>query len=95
MNTVEFCNALAQKGYTKSAAKTILDDVILTLTETLASGEDVQWHGFGSFEVRELAPRESIDMQTREKIVIPGHKSPKFVSGLALKRAVKEGIVRH
>lgn len=94
MNKVEFINRLAQKNYTKKAAATIIDDVFDTITEALAEGENVQIYGFGTFAVRNSAERVGVDYRTQERIVIPGHKAPKFTPGKLLKGAVKEGIYR-
>ena len=85
---------LAQKGYTKKDAGVILDDLVLTITEALVNGESVQIHGFGTFDIKECAPRETVDLQTKERIVIPSYKAPKFTAGKLLKRAVKEGFIR-
>ena len=94
MNKSEFIDRLAQKGYTKKSANEIVDDVIQTISEVLVEGESIQFYGFGTFSVRESAEREAVDFQTKERITIPGHKTPKFVPGKLLKRAVKEGILR-
>lgn len=94
MNKNDFISMLSAKGYTKKDADRIITDVFVTLMEALAEGESVQFHGFGTFSVRDSAPRESIDYQTQERIIIPGHKAPKFMPGKLLKKAVKEGIVR-
>lgn len=94
MNKNEFVGRLASKGYTKKAASVIIDDVILTISEALVNGESIQFNGFGAFSVREVAERKSVDYLTKKEITIPGHKSPKFVPGKFLKRAVKEGILR-
>jgi len=85
---------LALKGYTKKDAGIILDDLVRMITEALVAGESVQIHGFGTFEVKECAPRSTIDLQTKERIVIPAYKAPKFTAGKLLKRAVKEGFIR-
>lgn len=85
---------LTQKGYTKKDAGIILDDLVMTITEALVGGESVQIHGFGTFEVKECAARETVDLQTKERIVIPAYKAPRFSAGKLLKRAVKEGYVR-
>ena len=85
---------LSLKGYTKSDAGVILDDVFDVITEALVAGEGVQIYGFGAFDIKEYAPRESVDYQTKERIIIPSHKTPKFTAGKFLKRAVKEGFVR-
>lgn len=94
MNKSEFIDRLAQKGYTKKSAGTIVDDVTNTIIEVLAEGESIQFYGFGTFAVRESAEREGVDFQTKERITIPGHKAPKFIPGKLLKRSVKEGILR-
>lgn len=94
MKKQEFTERLAMKGYTKTDAKQIAYDVITTIMESLVDGESVMFHGFGTFKVSEVAPRETIDMQTKERIVIPAHSAPKFVPGKELKRAIKEGLVR-
>ena len=90
----EFIACLAEKGYTKTAAETVVNDVFTTMTELMIGGESIQIHGFGTFSVRDSALKEIIDKQTRERISIPGHKSPRFTPGKLLKRAVKEGILR-
>lgn len=85
---------LSAKGYTKKDADRIIDDVFVTLMEAMAKGESVQIYGFGTFGVRTTSPREMIDFQTKERILVPVHKAPKFSPGMLLKKAVKEGIVR-
>lgn len=94
MKKQEFSERLAMKGYTKTDAKQITNDVITTIMECLVDGESVLFHGFGTFKVSEVAARETVDMQTKERIVIPAHEAPKFVPGKELKRAIKEGVVR-
>ena len=85
---------IMRKGYTKKDAGTILDDVLSVITESLVEGDSVQIHGFGTFEVKEYAERETVDFQTKERIVIPAYKAPKCTAGKLLKRAVKEGYIR-
>lgn len=85
---------LALRGYTKKDAGIILDDLVRMIMEALVAGESVQIHGFGTFEVKECAPRSTVDLQTKERIVIPAYKAPKFTAGKLLKRAVKEGFIR-
>ena len=52
------------------------------------------FHGFGTFEVRERAERESSNPQTKERIVIPSYRAAHFTPGKKLKREIKEGLVR-
>lgn len=90
----EFIERLSQKGYTKRDAGIVMDDFIRTLEEALVGGESVMFHGFGTFEVRERAERESSNPQTKERIVIPSYRAAHFMPGKKLKREIKEGLVR-
>ena len=90
----EFVERLSQKGYTKRDAGVVMDDFIRTLEEALVGGESVMFHGFGTFEVRERAERESSNPQTKERIVIPSYRAAHFTPGKKLKREIKEGLIR-
>ena len=90
----EFIERLSQKGYTKRDAGIVMDDFIRTLEDALVGGESVMFHGFGTFEVRERAERESSNPQTKERIVIPSYRAAHFTPGKKLKREIKEGLVR-
>lgn len=83
-----------KKGYTKKDSGVILDDLVGTIIEALVEGESVQIHGFGTFDIKEYASRETVDLQTKERITIPAYRAPRFTAGKLLKRAVKEGFVR-
>lgn len=87
-----FIERLSKKGYTKHDAGVIMDDFIKTLSEALVEGESVMFRGFGTFEVRERAERESISPQTKERITIPSYRSPHFTAGKLLKREIREGM---
>lgn len=90
----EFIDRLSRKGYTKRDAGIVMDDFIRTLEEALVGGESVMFHGFGTFEIRERAERESSNPQTKERIVIPSYRAAHFTPGKKLKREIKEGLVR-
>ncbi len=90
----EFIERLSQKGYTKRDAGIVMDDFIKTLEEALVGGESVMFHGFGTFDIRERAERESSNPQTKERIVIPSYRAAHFTPGKKLKREIKEGLIR-
>jgi len=90
----EFITRLSAKGYTKRDAGVIIDDFIRTLEEALVGGESVMFRGFGTFEVRERAARESMSPTTGEKVKVPAYRAPYFSAGKLLKREVKEGFIR-
>ncbi len=90
----DFINRLTKRGYTKKDASIIIDDVTNEIMNILAEGESLRLHGFGTFETREYAARETTDFQTKEKIEIPAHKAPRFIAGNSFKRSVREQFVR-
>ena len=59
------------------------------ITGALASGESVNFTGFGKFSVAERGPRQGVNPRTRERITIPGGRVPKFSAGAGLKARVK------
>ena len=60
-------------------------------SDTLQSGGEISFTGFGKFHVAERGDRQGVNPQTRERITIPGGKVPRFTAGSALKQAVKGG----
>lgn len=90
----EIIERLADKGYTKKAAAVIIDDFVRMIAEILVEGEEVKFHGFGTFKILTTKDREMQNYQTKETIPIPSHRAPKFVPGAQLKRWVREGFIR-
>ena len=89
MNKVELVAAVAEKAeLSKKDAEKAVSAVLDTVVETLASGDKVSVVGFGSFEIRERGERTGRNPRTKETIVIPASKSPKFKAGKALKDIV-------
>ena len=87
MKKSELIAAIAAKGgYSKKDSEKALDAV--TITESLANGDKISIVGFGSFEVRERAAKESINPATKQPIHVPAKKVPAFKAGKALKEAV-------
>jgi DNA-binding protein HU-beta len=86
----DFVDQLAAKtGFTKKDAGAAVDAFIEVVTESLESGDDVQFTGFGKFYVQQRDAREGINPQTKQKIKIAATKVPKFSAGTALKNAVR------
>ncbi|AWX15867.1 DNA-binding protein [Mergibacter septicus] len=90
MNKTELIDAIAAKAeLSKKDAKAALEATLETITETLKAGETIQLIGFGTFKVNERKARTGRNPKTLETIQIPASKVPAFVSGKALKDAVK------
>lgn len=90
MTKQDFITAVAEKtGFTKKDTETTLHAVFETIGETLASGDKLQFVGFGTFEVRERAARTGRNpRKPDETIEIPAAQMPAFKAGKALKDAV-------
>ena len=90
MTKQDFITAVAEKtGFTKKDTETTLHAVFETISETLASGDKIQFVGFGTFEVRERAARTGRNpRKPDETIEIPASKQPVFKAGKVLKDTV-------
>jgi DNA-binding protein HU-beta len=87
----EFIDQIASKaGLTKKDAGAAVEAVLATISDTLKSGGDVSFTGFGKFHVQNRAARTGVNPRNPgEKVNIPAAKVPKFSAGSALKAAVK------
>ena len=91
MNKTELVSAMAERlGASKKHSEEALTVALDLITDALAEGEKVQLVGFGSFEVRERAPRIGRNPRTKEEVTIPASKAVQFKSGKVLKRAVSQ-----
>ena len=73
------------KAAAQRAAQTVLD----IISESVAAGEDVRLHGFGSFAVKQRAARKGVNLQTGEKIEVPAKKVVRFKAASALAKDVQ------
>ena len=91
MNKNDLIAAVAEMndGMTKTQIKATLDATIETISDTLASGEDVDLFGFGKFSVGTRAARTGRSPQTGESLEIPESKVVKFKPAKALKTSVQ------
>jgi DNA-binding protein HU-beta len=77
-------------GITKAAAEKALGAFIGAVKGALVRGDKVTLVGFGTFMVAERAQRRGRNPQTKQEIIIPASRVPKFKAGKALKEAVKK-----
>ena len=90
MNKSELINAIvADAKISKKDAEVALNSTIDAITAALKKGDKVQFIGFGTFDVRERAAKETRNPRTGEKITVAACKVPGFKAGAALKEAVK------
>ena len=89
MNKKELIDVVSTKtGLTKKDTGQVLDSLIEAIGEALNKGDVVRLVGFGTFMVANRKPRRGVNPRTKQSIMIPGGKVPKFVAGKDLKDKV-------
>jgi DNA-binding protein HU-beta len=89
----EFVTAIASKsGLSSRDAQKAVDAFLDTITDTLRTGGDVNFTGFGKFSAADRAARQGVNPRTGERVQIAATRVPKFSSGSQLKAAVKSGM---
>jgi DNA-binding protein HU-beta len=79
-------------GLTRQDADRAVQAVLDTITDTLRSGGDVNFTGFGKFTTQERKARTGVNPRNpTERVEIPAARVPKFAAGSSLKTAVKQG----
>lgn len=90
MNKTQLIDKIAEKAdISKKQAKAALESALEAIKRSLKEGDPVQIVNFGTFKVKPRAERTGRNPQTGKKINIAATYVPAFVSGKALKDAVK------
>ena len=92
MTKQEFVDKIASKTdlSRRDAAKAV--DAFLDTTESLQSGQEVAFTGFGKFSTQRRAARQGVNPRNpSEKVHIPAATVPRFSAGSQLKSAVRGG----
>lgn len=89
MNKAQLIDSIALKAdINKKQAAAALDALTSTISQTLASGDDVALVGFGTFKVSDRAERTGRNPQTGAAIKISAARVPGWKAGKAIKDAV-------
>lgn len=89
MTKSEFVDRIAGQFDSKKQAADAVETILDGITNTLASGGEINFTGFGKFSVAERGPRQGVNPRTGERITIAGGRVPKFSAGAGLKSSVK------
>jgi DNA-binding protein HU-beta len=89
----EFVAEVARRSQlTARDAGKAVDAFLEAITDTLKSGGDVSFTGFGKFSTQQRAARMGVNPRNPgQKVHIPAARVPKFSAGSGLKSAVKGG----
>jgi DNA-binding protein HU-beta len=79
----------AESGLSKKDAGAAVDAVLGAIEDSLKSGDEVNFTGFGKFHVAERGAREGRNPRTGETVRIAASRVPRFTAGSGLKKAVK------
>ena len=92
MTKKDFIEVYAAKGNfeTKAEAERKLNSLLDLFEEVLVKGDDINFVGWGKFEVRETPARVGRNHKTGEEVAIPAKKVVKFKAGKTLADKVAE-----
>ena len=79
-----------KRDCTKREAENFLRELIALMTEVVSSGEVLRINGLGVFKPVWVEERASVNVQTGEPSVIPGHYKLTFTPAKAVREAVNE-----
>jgi DNA-binding protein HU-beta len=86
----EFIQKVGNKsGLSNRDAGKAVDAFLESITETLKSGDSVNFTGFGKFSAAARAARQGVNPRTGERVQIAATTVPKFSAGSQLKAALK------
>ncbi|NLK63169.1 MAG: HU family DNA-binding protein [Fusobacteria bacterium] len=82
----KYAEVIGEKS--KKRAGELVEGFLATVEDALTANENVQFVGWGTFEVRETAERMGRNPKTGEEIKIPAKKAVKFKAGKNLAEKV-------
>ena len=93
MTKQEFVDQVASKtNMSRREAADAVDAVLDSIQETLTSGGEINFTGFGKFSTQHRKERQGVNPRNpSQKVTIPAATVPKFSAGSTLKSSVKAG----
>ena len=89
MTKRQLINQVARKAHlTKRAANEAVEVFLDEIQRTVAKGEKVTIHGFGTFRSRRMDGRTVKIPNTEKYATIKPYRLPRFTAGMAFKRKV-------
>ncbi len=91
LNFHDLVGLLAEKaGITKKDAENFLREFFDLTTNALLEDKQVKIKNLGTFKIVDVNDRESVDVRTGERVVIPSHSKVSFVPDTTLSKVVNE-----
>ncbi len=87
----EIASILVEKnGFVKKDAKEFVSAMFALIQERLETDNQVKIRGLGTFKIINVEPRESVSVQTGERVVINGHSKVSFTPDATMKELVNK-----
>lgn len=80
----------AGTGLTKVETEAVIDAFLATLSDALIQGERIEFRKFGSFSVKERAPKQARNPGTGEAVQLPARMVPVFKPSRQLRDMVNQ-----
>ena len=91
INLQQLAKTLAQKkNIPQKDAEAFLKEFFDSIVQNVTSDKLVKIKGLGTFKLIEVLDRESVNVNTGERIVIPGHSKLSFIPETALKDLINK-----
>jgi DNA-binding protein HU-beta len=91
MNKAELVKHLAESAdVTKAQAESVLNELVATVKDTVAAGNEITITDLGKFSATERAARTGRNPKTGEDIEIPAKRAPKFSPAKSFKDLVNK-----
>src|SRR5690554_4142544 len=91
LNMQDLIDLLTSDGtLTKEEAEKFVIEFFSVIEQGLSKDELVKIKDFGTFKLTPIQERESIDVNTQEKIIIPAHRRVSFLPAQILKNLVNK-----
>ncbi|MDE6449211.1 MAG: integration host factor subunit beta [Muribaculaceae bacterium] len=89
MTKSDIANEIAKStGASKAEVIAIIEQFMATVKDSLAHGEGVHLHGFGSFIIKERAEKPARNISKNTTVIIPAHNIPFFKASKIFKNQV-------
>ena len=68
----------SKTGLERKDVSNVLEDMMVTIKDSLANGEEVFMRGFGSFIIKERAQKTARNISKNVTVIVPAHNIPAF-----------------
>lgn len=91
MTKADLVSRIVEKtGVQKQEVEKIMESFFLTIKDSMSSGENIYFRGFGSFVNKQRAQKTARNISLKTSIIIPSHVIPHFKASQEFIDQVKE-----